>query len=720
MFNRIQLVAVSALLVLSASVAAAQTGSLLTPPARRAQGAAGAPLTLPSAAPPRAVLAQFLAGQGRSQATIDSLAEIARNSGRQEILHVRFEQRVAGLPVYGTYARAAFGPGGELISLVENLVDAPPIVAGAAIDAEQAVAAAVANLYPALRQIPPGFFRSAPSATAVAVPQANGAMQVGFVVQTWTQQSNQLHETLIGGAGAVLAVESRTQNTGDQYNVFRVHPDVTPQEVASGPGSGNAESPAGWLFATTQGTTSISGNNVHAYLDAVSDNASDGLGSQVGNGHFLTAADLTVSPSVQQNRAVAVQNLFFLNNLIHDELYRHGFTEATGNFQENNFGNGGLGSDSVNAEAQDGGGTDNANFATPSDGSNPRMQMYLWTGHGPTHTVVAGGQTFAARGATWGPALDTTGITSTIRLVNDGVATTTDGCDRMPRGSLNGVIALVDRGNCNFTLKAENVQTAGAIALIVANNTGTDETILMGGTVRRPITIPGVFVSFNSGTTLKAMVPVSGTVRLADVQPLQKDSDVDADIVFHEYCHGLTWRMIGSMSGPMSGAIGEGMSDVCAMLMTAIQGGRRSLLPGADRIGEYSFSNAFGIRRQPYAGYDLTTYGQLEGESVHNDGEVYAAIGWRMYELFGHARKDELFGYLVDGMNYTPAGPSYEDMRDGILQSILTTSPNPAADSCLVWKAFAQYGVGVGAAGVARGQRLAITESFALPAACQP
>jgi hypothetical protein len=38
------------------------------------------------------------------------------------------------------------------------------------------------------------------------------------------------------------------------------------------------------------------------------------------------------------------------------------------------------------------------------------------------------------------------------------------------------------------------------------------------------------------------------------------DGDLDADIVFHEYGHGLTWRMIGGMSGPLAGAIGEGAS----------------------------------------------------------------------------------------------------------------------------------------------------------------
>ena len=43
-------------------------------------------------------------------------------------------------------------------------------------------------------------------------------------------------------------------------------------------------------------------------------------------------------------------------------VYQYGFDEASGNFQENNYGNGGAGSDYVNAEAQDGSGTCNANY----------------------------------------------------------------------------------------------------------------------------------------------------------------------------------------------------------------------------------------------------------------------------------------------------------------------------------------------------------------------
>jgi extracellular elastinolytic metalloproteinase len=194
----------------------------------------------------------------------------------------------------------------------------------------------------------------------------------------------------------------------------------------------------------------ISGNNVHAYLDTDANNAADPGGTAVTDGTFGTLADLSQSPSTEQNKNVAVQNLFYLNNVLHDELYRHGFIAAEGNFQENNFGAGGRGSDSVNAEAQDGSGTDNANFATPRDGQNPRMQMFLWTGRG-THAVVVNAPpsiagTYAAQGAEFGPALNTAGVTGDVALANDGTGTASDACEAIVDGSVAGKIALIDRG----------------------------------------------------------------------------------------------------------------------------------------------------------------------------------------------------------------------------------------------------------------------------------
>lgn len=130
---------------------------------------------------------------------------------------------------------------------------------------------------------------------------------------------------------------------------------------------------AGPEFTTTQG------NNVHAYTDLDGNNIPDPDSSPDGGSglDFDFPLDLAQPPSAY--RPAAVTNLFHWNNLLHDVSYRYGFDEIHGNFQENNDDNGGLGSDAVNAEAQDGMGSNCGNFATPPDGTNPRMQMCVWT-----------------------------------------------------------------------------------------------------------------------------------------------------------------------------------------------------------------------------------------------------------------------------------------------------------------------------------------------------
>ncbi len=533
---------------------------------------------------------RLLAGAGRNRAdtlaaflrtrhdaaTLDSLVLEGENNTPRGPVHLRFRQQVQGLEVYGTYARAAMTTDGDLVSVVENLATVRAVVPER-VSYRDALVAALARRYPGAslglveeRSLGntvyfaggPGFYQS-PSVTRLAVPHAGGALRVGYLVETW-DQANMLWHTIVSGSGRILHEELRT--AGDRYNIFPIAPGQTAQTIVNGPGSGNAESPLGWV---TNNTTI--GNNVDAYLDADNNNAADAGGRPVSaTREFLQAADLTQSPSTTANRMVGVTNLFYLNNLIHDKLYRHGFTEAAGNFQADNFGKGGAGNDPVNAEAQDGGGTNNANFATPNDGSRPRMQMYLWTSSTPS-----------------------------------------------------------------------------------------------------------------------------------------RDGDVDSDIVYHEYGHGLTWRMIGNMSGPFAGAIGEGMSDVLAIYIN-----------NDDRVAEYSRNNSVGIRRFPYTNYP-NTYGDHTGSSVHADGEIYAAAMWRLRTLWlGSGRsEDALWDAVIDGANLTPSRPKYEHMRDGILAALPTQ-----AEDCVVWEAFAAYGIGQGAAGTESCNIIrctsSVTESFVVPAAC--
>ncbi|CAO3599911.1 unnamed protein product [Absidia cylindrospora] len=84
----------------------------------------------------------------------------------------------------------------------------------------------------------------------------------------------------------------------------------------------------------------------------------------------------------------AVTNLFYWCNMAHDLFHRYGFDEKAGNFQQDNLGRGrtsvdgddggGGENDAVVANAQDGSGRSNANFATPPDGQHGKMRMYVW------------------------------------------------------------------------------------------------------------------------------------------------------------------------------------------------------------------------------------------------------------------------------------------------------------------------------------------------------
>jgi extracellular elastinolytic metalloproteinase len=682
-------------------------------------------LTGPSKESPRAIVISALRERGVSESTLASLVVTAESrNARTGVVDVRFEQRVAGLSVYDAYVRAALTAAGEVIQIIDASVAVPRALAGARASAQQALRAALGHVHPEFSGTPAArgqngnttvfaggpFFHADPTVTRVAIPLTDGSLRAGYLVETWTEQRNLLNETLVGEDGAVLAVELRTNRETGKYNVFAVNPDVSTQTVVDGPAAApGAPSPQGWLSNGPQRSVDIAGNNVRAYLDVDGNNTSDGGGTPVSNGKFLTEADLTITPSAAKNRNVAVQNLFYLNNVTHDLLYQHGFTEAAGNFQENNFGKGGRGSDSVDAEAQDGSDTDNADFATPRDGQNPRMQMYLWSGK-PSHYVVVNAPTpatYEAAGAQFGPALTLDGLTGPIALANDGTgASTSDACEALPASSLSGLIALIDRGTCDFVVKTKNAQNAGAVGVIIANNRDATEVIILGGT-DATITIPTVSVSQNAGQALRAATNV--TMKLSGV--ISRDGDLDSDIVYHEYGHGLTWRMIGRMSGPMSGAIGEGMSDVLSIVIN-----------DDDVVGEYSETDSRGIRSAAYHNYPRT-YGDVVGEEVHFDGEVYGAIGWQMWELFRSTLSSPeqaravLLDYLVEGMTFTPAGPKFEDMRDGILAAV-RASAGGVDHECKVWQSFARYGVGVGAKALVQGATVKATESFATPAGC--
>ncbi|MGA8048460.1 MAG: S8 family serine peptidase [Dermatophilaceae bacterium] len=81
-----------------------------------------------------------------------------------------------------------------------------------------------------------------------------------------------------------------------------------------------------------------------------------------------------------------------------------------------------------------------------------------------------------------------------------------DGCAAFAPGSLADKIVLVDRGACNFTLKAKNVGDAGGLIAIIGQNAPGDA-FEGGDGGDRPITIPSYMVTQQIANQLRSGLP---------------------------------------------------------------------------------------------------------------------------------------------------------------------------------------------------------------------
>ncbi|MHA7942235.1 T9SS type A sorting domain-containing protein [Formosa sp. 3Alg 14/1] len=114
--------------------------------------------------------------------------------------------------------------------------------------------------------------------------------------------------------------------------------------------------------------------------------------------------------------------------------------------------------------------------------------------------------------ASFGPKA-TTNITENLVLVDAGGATATEGCTALVNGSeINGKIALVYRGNCDFTEKVINAQNAGAKAVIVINNVDGSPISMGGEDLAGVINIPSVMITMDAGSKLVAEMSAGNTV----------------------------------------------------------------------------------------------------------------------------------------------------------------------------------------------------------------
>lgn len=97
----------------------------------------------------------------------------------------------------------------------------------------------------------------------------------------------------------------------------------------------------------------------------------------------------------------------------------------------------------------------------------------------------------------------------------DGAGGNLDGCAPFDPDSLDGLVVLVDRGACNFTLKISNIGVAGGIAGIIGLIAPGDP--FQGGDGGdRPIDIPGYMISQADSNALKAGIDAGGLTIVID------------------------------------------------------------------------------------------------------------------------------------------------------------------------------------------------------------
>lgn len=515
-----------------------------------------------------------------------------------------------------------------------------------------------------------------------------------------------------------------------------------------------AVSPFGWH--DTDGVegaeyTITRGNNVYAYQDKNDDDISDGPDTDGGADlNFDFPIDFSKDPRESANAAVT--NLFYMVNMMHDVTTLIGFNEEFGNFQSTNFSGKSDGGDYVLAQAFDGitkheAGTDkdangnptkinNANFSTPIDGFNGRMQMYFWDNSGGAVSIdspesIKGFVDYGTAG--FGkpiPLFTEAPVTGNVVLINSPGSNPLLGCNGISNSSeVKGNIAMIERGTCQFSKKVLNAQKAGAIAAIICNISGVDggdgESAdgMAAGTDAGSVIIPSIMLKKSDCAKIKVILASGGTVTVTLQERSNKtkylDGALDNGIIAHEFGHGISTRLTGGRlnSSCLSNdeQMGEGWSDFFSLVMTHEPGDK-----GTDSRGIGTFANAEtiagkGIRRFPYStdmNKNPQTFDDIKGterpgspcNGCHALGEIWTCMLWDLYwnmiDKYGYdpnwnnkeSGNFKAVFLVMEGMKMQSCNPGFIAGRNAIMRA--DTVHFGGANGKILWETFARRGLG--------------------------
>ncbi len=218
--------------------------------------------------------------------------------------------------------------------------------------------------------------------------------------------------------------------------------------------------------------------------------------------------------------------------------------------------------------------------------------------------------------------------------------------------------------------------------------------------------------------------------------PALNGADV-ADVVYHEYTHGLSNRLIGNgggLSTHQAVSMGEGWSDWYAFDFLVAHGDVADTAADGDLLnGAYLYPGGSiaggppGVRTQALdcrvgssgpncpgtpasgpGGYTFGDLGKVNGTDVHADGEIWVETLWDIRTALGQATAERL---ITDAMRLSPLNPSFLDERNAILAA---DQAQGGVNADTLWGIFADRGMGYSAS-TAGSSATSASEAFDLP-----
>ena len=195
------------------------------------------------------------------------------------------------------------------------------------------------------------------------------------------------------------------------------------------------------------------------------------------------------------------------------------------------------------------------------------------------------------------------------------------------------------------------------------------------------------------------------------------DGANEAGIVYHEYTHGLSNRLVvdadgfSTLGNIQAGSMGEAWSDWYAYDFLQKQGLQADVPGVADvRVGNYVGGGQDLIRFEPIdckigqsaksgcpggvltgtGGFDYGDFGRVAGApEVHADGEIWVQTLWDLRDALG---SDVTEGLVTRAMELSPFNPSFLDERNAILQADVLL--HAGVNQNTIWSVFAKRGMG--------------------------